>query len=204
MNFFQPSFKLASKQRVGARVVKRYHLPATPSARLLESDAVTAEVKDKLRAVAASLDPLRLLDEIRKMQHHLAELAAGEVPTVLPVRDQELEKFLKSLSTAWKSGEVRPTHRDMPKPMRDWRTRVDPFEAAWPLICRWLESETDRTAKEIFQRLQAEQPGEFPDGQVRTLQRRIQEWRTTQARRLILAEPDAVGVDTPNVAVATW
>ncbi|MBA3707804.1 MAG: transposase family protein [Planctomycetes bacterium] len=204
VNFFQPSFKLASKQRIGARMAKRYHSSATPSARLLESEAIFAEVKDKLRTVAVSLDPLRLLDEIRKMQHHLAELAAGQVPTVLAVRDQELENFLKSLSTAWKSGEVRPTHRDTPKPMHDWRTRVDPFEAAWPLICRWLESEPDRTAKEIFQRLQAEQPGIFPQGQIRTLQRRIQEWRTTQASRLILAEPDAAGIAAPNVAVATW
>ncbi|MGH7703723.1 MAG: integrase catalytic domain-containing protein, partial [Gemmatimonadales bacterium] len=29
VNFFQPSFKLASKTRVGARVTKRYHTPAT-------------------------------------------------------------------------------------------------------------------------------------------------------------------------------
>lgn len=65
VNFFQPSFKLASKTRVGARVTKRYDLPATPSTRLLASEAVPEEVKDKLRAVASSLDPLRLLDEIR-------------------------------------------------------------------------------------------------------------------------------------------
>ena len=30
VNFFQPSFKLAEKQRDGARVIKRYHKPATP------------------------------------------------------------------------------------------------------------------------------------------------------------------------------
>jgi hypothetical protein len=35
VNFFQPSFKLASKTRIGARVTKRYHPPATPCARLL-------------------------------------------------------------------------------------------------------------------------------------------------------------------------
>ncbi len=204
VNFFQPSFKLASKQRIGARVVKRYHVPATPCARLLGSEGVSAEVKDKLRAVAASLDPLRLLDEIRTMQRHLAELAAGEVPVVLPVRDLELEKFLKSLSTAWQSGEIRPTHRDRPKAPRDYRTRADPFETAWPLVCRWLEAEPDRTANEIFQRLQAEQPGVFLDGQVRTLQRRIQEWRTAQARRLILANSDAAVFGAPNLSAAAW
>jgi hypothetical protein len=193
VNFFQPSFKLASKTRDGARVTKRYHLPATPSTRLLESDAVPEDIKDKLRVVAASLDPLRLLDEIRTMQRHLAELAAGDVPTLLVGRDPELESFLKSLRTAWQKGEVRATHATAPKPPRDWRTRVDPFESAWPLVRRWLEAEPDRTAKELFERLQVDQPGAFPDGQIRTLQRRVQEWRTAEARRLILAHPSAEG-----------
>jgi hypothetical protein len=40
VNFFQPSFKLASKQREGAGVIKRYHAPATPAARSLESETV--------------------------------------------------------------------------------------------------------------------------------------------------------------------
>ena len=35
VNFFQPSFKLASKTRVGAKVRKTYHAPETPYARLL-------------------------------------------------------------------------------------------------------------------------------------------------------------------------
>lgn len=202
VNFFQPSFKLASKTRDGARVTKRYHLPATPSARLLASEAVPEEIKDKLRVVATSLDPLRLLDEIRTMQRHLAELAAGDVPALLVGRDPELESFLKSLRTAWQRGEVRPTHATAPKPPRDWRTRVDPFESAWPLVRRWLEAEPDRTAKELFERLQVDQPGAFPDGQIRTLQRRVQEWRTAEARRLILASPIVDG-SAHDVAAAT-
>lgn len=190
VNFFQPSFKLASKTRVGARVTKRYHAPATPSARLLASTAIPDEMKEKVRSVAASLDPLRLLDEIRTMQRHLAELSAGEMPTLVAGRDPALETFLKSLRTAWQHGEVRATHAARPKPPRDWRTRVDPFEIAWPLVQRWLEAEPDRTATEILQRLQAEQPGVFPDGQIRTLQRRVQQWRTAEARRLILVQPN--------------
>ena len=191
VNFIQPSFKLASKTRVGARVTKRDHLPATPSARLLASEAVPEGVKDKLRTVAASLDPLRLLNEIRTMQGHLAEIAAGEVPELLASRDPELETFPNSLRTAWQKGEVRPTHAVPPKPSRDWRTRVDPFEQAWPLVRHWLEAEPDRTAKELFHRLQVAQPDTFQDGQVRTLQRRVQEWRTAEARRLILANPSS-------------
>ena len=191
VNFFQPSFKLASKTRVGAHVTKRYHAPVTPSARLLELAAVPDATKDKLRSVATALDPLRLLDEIRTMQRHLAELAAGGVPHVLEGREPELEVFLKGLRTAWQKGEVRPTHAASAKSPRDWRTRVDPFEVAWPLVCRWLEAEPDRTAKELFRRLQTEQPGAFPSAQLRTLQRRVQGWRSTEARRLILSRPGA-------------
>src|SRR6202167_26359 len=49
VNFFQPSFKLASKQRDGARVSKRYHPPLTPYERLLHSDSITTAAKITLR-----------------------------------------------------------------------------------------------------------------------------------------------------------
>jgi len=66
VNFFQPSFKLASKVRTGAKVTKRYHPPASPYQRLLALDDVPSEIKMRLRAVFAVLDPLRLLDEIAR------------------------------------------------------------------------------------------------------------------------------------------
>ena len=189
VNFFQPSFKLASKERVGAHVRKRYHAPETPCARLLASSSIAESMKDRLRALLGTLDPLRLLDEIRTVQHHLAGLAAGERVHVLPHRDADLDRFLNSLAHAWKEGEVRPTHRKGPKPSRHWRTRKDPFEATWPRVVTWLESEPDRTAKELFARLREEHSGAFTAGQVRTLQRRVKEWRMLAARRLVFAEP---------------
>jgi hypothetical protein len=146
-------------------------------------------MKDRLRAVLGTLDPLRLLDEIRTVQHHLAALAAGEHVHVLPHRNAELDTFLKSLAHAWRDGEVRPTHRKGPKPPRHWRTRRDPFEATWPRVVTWLESEPDRTAKELFARLRGECSDDFVVGQLRTLQRRVREWRRLAARRLVFAEP---------------
>ena len=38
VNFFQPSFKLREKRREGAKVIKRYHPPATPYERALAVD----------------------------------------------------------------------------------------------------------------------------------------------------------------------
>jgi len=200
VNFFQPSFKLAEKKRVGAYVSKRYYSPETPCARLLKADTVPEGMKERLRAVAITLDPLRLLDEIRTVQHQLAGIAAGETLHMVPHRDAELDQFLKSLATAWHEGEVRPTHRSQPKPRRDWRTRKDPFEAVWPRMLLWLQDEPDRTGKELLDRLQSEHPGDFLDGQVRTLQRRLKLWRRAAAQKLVFTVDDAALADTrPSV-----
>ncbi len=188
VNFFQPSFKLAEKSRVGARVSRRYHAPETPCSRLLASSEITDSIKERLRAVLVTLDPLRLLDEIRTVQHHVVGLVSGESIHVLPHRDADLDRFLKSLATAWRDGEVRPTHRAGPRPSRYWRTRKDPFEGVWPRVVNWLESEPDRTAKELFQRLRDEDGGVFAEGQLRTLQRRVKGWRQLVARRLVFSQ----------------
>ncbi|WP_299657258.1 transposase family protein, partial [uncultured Jannaschia sp.] len=52
VNFFQPSFKLASKQRDGAKVTKRYHPPQTPCERLLEAESMPTSTKRELREIA--------------------------------------------------------------------------------------------------------------------------------------------------------
>ena len=148
VNFFQPSFKLTSKERNGARVTKRYHPPATPYQRLLVSKAVPEEIKTKLRGIFAVLDPLRLLDEIRAAQEMVAQVAAGRMnPTAPRDRDAEIDQFLKRLATAWQEGEVRPTHRQTPRPKRHWRTRKDSFATVWPTIRGWLEAEPGRTPR---------------------------------------------------------
>jgi hypothetical protein len=46
------------------------------------------------------------------------------------------------------------------------------------------------TAKTPFERLQSDYPGTFADGQLRTLQRRVKEWRAVMARELIHATLD--------------
>ena len=156
VNFFQPSFKLASKTRVGAKVHKIYHVPATPYAKLMALPTVSEATKERLRTVAAQLDPLRLLEEIRSVQYHLASLAAGQPTHLAPHHDGNLDGFLASLATAWQHGEVRATHRTATRAARDWRTRTDPFEHVWPRVRAWLEAEPDRIGKDLFARLQTE------------------------------------------------
>ena len=116
VNFFQPSFKLAEKHRQGAQVSKRYHPPQTPCDRLLHAESIPEATKDKLREVVSTLDPLKLLEEIRAVQAHLVVLADGEKlpgPTSEP---PDLSAFVASLSSAWRAGEVRPTFSMDAKP----------------------------------------------------------------------------------------
>ena len=142
INFFQPSFKLKSKVRDGARVHKKYHAPMTPCDRLLATPTLSAQVKSVLQAKFRSIDPVRLLETIRSCQKRLAGLSTDPVQ-VLPNATQtpDLSWFLQSLSDAWKVGETRPTHRKATTKPHWWRSRVDPFEHVWPQVAEWLDAD---------------------------------------------------------------
>jgi hypothetical protein len=99
---------------------------------------------------------------------------------------QDLCGFVASLSTVWRDGEVRPTHRKRSNGPRTYRTRVDPFEAVWSQVEQWLNERSDANAKDLLLRLQESMPGAFPPGQLRTLQRRVKQWRSEIARQLVL------------------
>ena len=65
------------------------------------------------------------------------------------------------------------------------------------MLQQWLSEEPNTTAKGLFLRLNTEMPNRFKPGQYRTLQRRVKNWRTSIARRLVLGcnyagEPQAV------------
>ena len=93
VNFFQPSFKLASKQRDGALVRRRYHPPLTPYQRLLASPYVDEVVKHQLRPRFATLDPVALLKAIRDTQQEFA--AVGDGHSQPPARStDDLSAFL--------------------------------------------------------------------------------------------------------------
>jgi len=116
VNFFQPSFKLAAKERDGAKVSKRYHPPQTPCERLLQAATIPLTAKTKLREIAAELDPLKLLEEMRAVQAHLAALADGETLPPSSAEPPNLAAFVASLSSAWHAGEIRPTFSTEAKP----------------------------------------------------------------------------------------
>jgi len=185
VNFFQPSFKLKSKTRQGAKVLKEYHKPMKPCERLLGSPHLDEAAKNQLRQQRDSLDPVQLLHDIRLTQQRLAELSSrNDISPDKPLPD--VSEFLKGLSTAWKSGEVRPTHRKVATGKRQWRTRADPFEEVWPLVYQWLEADPSMSAKQAMAELAKAVPELYGNkAQLRTLQRRLKEWRNERAKRMI-------------------
>ncbi|MCK5580709.1 MAG: transposase family protein [Candidatus Omnitrophica bacterium] len=190
VNYFQPSFKLLYKIRDGAKVKKWYDSPATPCDRLLADKRVSEKIKESLRMQKEQLDPVELLQRMRQGQAALAALSAGT--SNIGSNRQSLDQFLSQLPRLWQDGEVRPTHRKSEIPIRYWRTREDPFKNVWTDILLWLQDSPDSTAKSLFQRLKEKYPDQFSDGQLRTLQRRVGEWRHTMARKLIFNRIDDI------------
>ena len=188
INFFQPSFKLKSKTRDGAHVHKVYFTPATPCDRLRAHDCVLPAIKEQLQAQLKGLDPVRLLQEIRLAQQTLSELAAhGVCKAQAPESANDVSAFMTSLRTAWKDGEVRPTHQKQPSAKHWWMTRVDPFADAWPTIEGWLIAEPAVSANDLMNRLAAMMPALYASkAQLRTLQRRVKTWRTQRAKEMVL------------------
>jgi hypothetical protein len=182
INFFQPSFKLKSKERHGARVYKSYHLPETPYARLMKRVDTLPETKEMLKRQMESLDPVLLLKHIRDAQDTVMALSQGRTPEVVA---PDVAAFVKSLGTAWHSGEVRPTHRQGPRVGHWWRTHPDPFAQVWPVLLGWLEETPDMEAKQMLKRLQATGYGDYPDKLLRTLQRRVRMWRMRIVQQLV-------------------
>jgi len=78
INFFQPSMKLVSKTRHGARVHKVYDQALTPYQRLLRSGVLTGAKRHELIAIYHGLNPMQLLRQLnenleslwRKADHH--------------------------------------------------------------------------------------------------------------------------------------
>lgn len=64
------------------------------------------------------------------------------------------------------------------KVKREWRTRKDPLEEVWdPELVLLLEKNPNLQARTILEYLQQKYEGKYPDSLLRTLQRRIQNWK---------------------------
>ena len=205
VNFFQPSMKLREKRRDGAALHRRYDRAQTPWQRLLASGTLDTASAARLTGIFQALDPVRLRRQLEALLDALwrhaafvtpispagAHLAPTPGPTV-PFQHAACGAPSPALPPERPDLGVTATGRRRYRQTRKyqgprwWRTRVDPFADLWEVVQARLATDPTRTAKGLFQELQAEYPGRFPDMQLRTLQRRVQQWRATA----ILTFPD--------------
>jgi hypothetical protein len=75
VNFFQPSLKLLSKERNGAKVSKKYDTAKTPHQRVVIVNTLSPGIKDTLNEQYEHLDPVALLEELKRLQSKLFEYA---------------------------------------------------------------------------------------------------------------------------------
>ncbi|MBX9692241.1 MAG: IS21 family transposase [Cyanobacteria bacterium] len=66
------------------------------------------------------------------------------------------------------------------KKCREYRTRVDPFDDVWSEVRGLLEADCGYEAKTILEWLDQRYPDRFTSAQLRTLQRRIRDWRVLE------------------------
>lgn len=63
---------------------------------------------------------------------------------------------------------------------RDWRTHEDPFVEDWPALAVRLSAAPELEAKALFEDLLCRRPDRYHDGQLRTFQRRVKQWRAQE------------------------
>jgi hypothetical protein len=71
LNFFQPSFKLIAKERIGNQTIKRYDTAKTPYQRVLERKDISLEAKVRLMNLYLQLNPAELR---RRIDQNTAKL----------------------------------------------------------------------------------------------------------------------------------
>src|SRR5215471_5490617 len=64
LNYFMPTLKLQSKERVGSRTLRHYGPALTPLARVLECSQVQPQTKERLRVHKLSLNPFALRRQV--------------------------------------------------------------------------------------------------------------------------------------------
>jgi hypothetical protein len=193
-NLYQPSFKLKETIREGAKLKRRHYPPRTPQERLLALSQLKVAQRKALEELQRSSDPVALLETVRRCQASLASPLAGQEnheqrprtgaldPEQASKELRSLNRFLSNLQLLWQESQPLPE----PKQKRRYTPRRRTlFAEHQEQIEQWLESEACMNAAEILRRFMALAPGRYHEGQLRSMERRVKEWRTARAERLL-------------------
>jgi hypothetical protein len=106
------------------------------------------------------------------------------IAALTPEQTVPLDTFVLGLRTAWQDGEVRPTSKPKPKAKRG-RRRPDPLVAVTDELRARFDADPTSTGGQLLDRLQETYPGRYPNGLLRSVQRRLKIWRRAIAYALV-------------------
>jgi hypothetical protein len=109
----------------------------------------------------------------RKVRKMMAEFAKTGNVTMAALRADMDRKTAKG----YIEGGKLPSEK---RQERDWKTREDPFQGVWEEAEGMLRSAPELEAKALFEWICERHPGEFEEGQMRTFQRRVRDWRALE------------------------
>ena len=200
VNFFQPSMRLLSKSRLGAKTYRTYDEPRTPYDRVLLSEKVPKHVKRKLQNEYKRLDPVDLLSKIEELQDELWSHAHKEI-RMRSNRSNNTPNDLRAIKSVSGDGaysgllpdlriadEPKRTYRKSKRKRKKakihwWKSHPDAFEGDWAQITSWLEETPYLAVTIVLERVQAAHPLKYQNNKLRTLQRRVKAWRLEQLHK---------------------
>lgn len=185
VNCFQPSMKLMSTQIEGRKIRRIYDAAKTPLQRVLLSGALSPSQQQELRTIGKAFDPLRLFQQVERLQQATLRCDAGRSSASQPMPPTSLVPFDLATCAAElvsqegsETGEV-PHEEQKRVGVLDWRrTGKDPFAGQWERILAWVQANPTRSSGDILRELQSLYPGRYEFSHLRTLQRGMRKIRT--------------------------
>lgn len=108
---------------------------------------------------------------MQQIRLYMQSIRSGDSKTVAAAKAGFSERSAYNIENR----DFTPTKR-----ARWWKTRKDPFDSVWlDTIVPLLEAQPNLQARTILDHLQSSQPELYPEALLRTLQRRLKQWRAT-------------------------
>ena len=160
----------------------------------MNSGVISQGTRSRLEGIYRALDPVRLLSQLQALQdalwrhgavnrpvdemdHEAAATERFDVNGHEPLGDQASGEQVSPLILPPQRGQRAYRRPAKPRTPRTWRTRTDPFETVWGEITQRLAVRPERTARSVLEEWRLQHPGLYSQSQLRTLQRRVKEWR---------------------------
>src|SRR5260221_2274521 len=130
----------------------------------------------------------------RQVRRYMASRKAGDTQAVAAARAGFSERSGRRTDAAG----VLPSQQDR---RRRYRTREDPFAAVWRQeLVPLLQAMPGLRATTLLEELQRQHPGGYPDRLLRSLQRRVAQWRAVEGpgRGLDFSPGQSPGLPAPS------